>query len=240
MTQTVKQFVVDAYKLVSASTPTVPLHGSDNSDGLRYLNDLLKSFSGTGLMLTIAKEVEYTLEIGQQNVIFGEAGATPTPDVTTYGRLANCNDAWLILQGVTYPLIPVQRSVFDASYKYDPQSGLPRFIIIYNDDATTRMRIYPSASQEYELHVYGKFELSSLGENGNMSVLPNYYQRYLKFALAKDIAMYKGRSEAWTEKLEDMLKAAKMDMESVSTVNLTIDVASESLLNGRWRVQAGV
>jgi hypothetical protein len=102
------------------------------------------------------------------------------------------------------------------------------------------MRIYPGASQPYELHVYGKFELPDFTENSDTSGIPDYYERFLQFALAKDLSRYKGRSAAWTKDLEDDYLEAKKDMESVSSVNLVVQTENESLLNGSWRVRAGV
>lgn len=239
MAQTVKEFVTDSYQLISASSPTVPLHGNDVSKGVQFLNQLLRAYSGTGLMLTVAKEVTFTVAIGQSEITFGDATYVPTPDVTE-GRLANVQNTWLELQGVTYPLVAENRNVFLGSYKFDPQLGLPRFAIIYNETDLTRMRIYPGPSQVYELHVYGKFELSTLTENDSMSVLPGYYTLYLQFALAKYLAAFKGRAAAWTEFLESQYMEAKKDMESVSAVNVVIQSANESMLNGYWRVKAGV
>lgn len=239
MSQTVKDFVKDSYQLISANSPTVPLQDDDMSKGVKFLNQLLKSYSSTGLLLTIAKEVVYNLSINQSEVTFGDPSYMPTPDVTE-GRLANMQDAWLLLDNVTYPLINEDRNVFLSSYKYDPQVGLPRFAILFNQTDLTTMRLYPGASQEYELHVYGKFELPLLTENSDMSSLPVYYTRYLQFALARDLAFYKGRSAAWTPDLKEMLLEAKQDMESVSTVNVVIQSQNESLLNGSWRVRAGV
>ena len=237
--QTAKQFIDDAYSLISANSPTVPLHGSDFSRGLRYMNSLLKFYSASGLLITVAKTVQFTVAIGQSEITFGDALYTPTPDVPL-GRLANLQNAWLTLQGVTYPLVDESRNVFYGSYKYDPQMGLPRFCIITNETNLTRMRIYPGPSQVYTLNVYGKFQLSEIGPNDDMSSLPDYFYRFFSFAVAKDLSFYKGRSAAWDEKLEGALDSAKKDMESVSSVNLTIDSSSESYLNGAWRVKAGI
>lgn len=239
MVQTVKQFVTDAYQLISANTPTVPLQGNDMLKGVQFLNQLLKHYSATGLMLTIAKEVVYTLAIGQSTVTFADPDYTGAADVKT-GRLANLADAWLLLDNVTYPLIIENRDVFQGSYKFDPQIGLPRFVIVYNETDLTRLRLYPGASQVYELHVYGKFELSVLTENDDMSSLPLYYQLFFQFAVARYLAAFKGRAQAWTPFLQDQYNEAKQDMESVSTVNVVIQSANESLLNGAYRVRAGV
>lgn len=239
MVQTVKQFIQRAYKIVSPNSPTIPLYGDDMSAGLEILNDLLSSFSGTALMLTIAKEVSFDLLANTSEVTFGDPDYTPTPDVTE-GRLANMQNAWIELDGVTYPLTDESRNEFLASYKYDPLAGLPRFAIIYNDDDLTTMRIYPKPSQQYTLKVFGKFELAALGENDTMELLPKYYSRFLKFALAKDLSVYKGRSEAWTPKLEDMLIKAEDDIKSISSINLNINAGDETYLNGAWRVRSGI
>lgn len=239
MAQTVKGFVQDSYQLVSASSPTVPLHGDDISKGVQFLNEHLNAYSATGLMTTIARHITFNLPIGQQEITFGSPTTVPTPDVTE-GRLSNLQNAWLLLDGVTYPLIQENRNVFYASYKYDPQVGLPRFVVITNEVEITRMRFYPAASQVYQVNVYGKFQLPDVTENSTMALLPIYFIRYLRLAVAKDFSIYKGRTQAWNEQLESMLIKAEQDMMSVSSMNLNIETEQESYLNGAWRVRAGV
>lgn len=239
MAQSVRDFVNDSYQLINPSSPTVPLQGNDMSKGVQFLNELLSSFSGTGLLLTIAKQVDFTMSIGQQYVTFADATYLPAADVQQ-GRLANLQNAWLLLDGVTYPLADESRNIFFDSYKYDPQQGLPRFCIIKNDVDITSMRVYPAPSQVFDLSVFGKFELGKLSINGTMATLPGYYTRYLRLALARDLAMYKGRVAAWTPLLQDALDSAEKDMDSVSSVNLTIQTDHDSYLNGSWRVKAGI
>lgn len=239
MVQTVRQFITQSYRLISANTPTVPLHGNDLEQGILILNELLDSYASTGLLLTIAKTVSIPLTIGQMNIVVGPATFLPIPDITL-GRLANLDGAWLLLDGVTYPLIDKSRDEFLASFKYDPLSGLPRFIIAYPDTEIVTLRIYPAPSQFFEFNLRGKFQLTNVTSNDDMSGLPGYYSRYLKFAVAKDIAMYKGRADAWTDKLEMMLTEAQDKMEAASEVNLSITGDRASLLNGSWRVKAGI
>jgi hypothetical protein len=237
--QTAKEFVQDAYQLISANSPTVPLQGNDMSKGIHFLNNLLKFYSSSALLLTISKKITFQLQIGQQFVTFGDPSYLPLPNVTQ-GRLANLENAWLELDGVDYPLIDESRNVFFGSYKYEPQQGLPRFVIITNDTNLTTMQFYPSASQVYDVFVYGKFQLAYISENSDMSSLPQYYQRFLLFALARDLCFFKGRSKAWDQKLESMYQEAFDEMESASSVNLVIDTGNESYLNGAYRVRAGI
>lgn len=237
--QPVKQFVQDSYQLVSANSPTVPLHGDDMSKGVQFLNELIKFYSATSLLLPIAKKITFSLAIGQQFVTFGDPTYTPTPDVIE-GRLSNLERAWLQLDGVDYPLIDESRGVFFGSYKFEPQLGLPRFVIVTNDLNLTTIQFYPAASQVYTVFVYGKFEMPYLTQNDTMQGFPLYMYKFLRLALARELAFYKGRSAAWDQKLESMYEEAQKMIESVSTIDLAIDSANESYLNGSWRLRAGI
>jgi len=207
--------------------------------GVQYLNQMLNQFSATGLLTPIAKEIVFPLLNGESFKTFGSPTYVPTPDVIE-GRLSNLQNAWLELDGVTYPLIIENRNTFYASYKYEPQLGLPRFAIVQNQVDLTQIQFYPGASQTYEVHAYGKFQLPDLTENGTMAILPTYMEMFMQFAVAKYLGFFKGRSEAWTQKLEDELINLKKDLESDSSVNLNIETEQESYLNGAWRVRAGV
>ncbi|RLA22961.1 MAG: hypothetical protein DRQ62_07075 [Gammaproteobacteria bacterium] len=239
MPLTTRDFVQQAYRLISAQSPSVTLHGDDLSLGITILNQLVQSFAATGLMLTIAKQISVPLPTGTTDLICADAGFLPTPDITE-GRLANLDNAWLELEGVTYPLIEELRSVFLASFKYDPLLSLPRFIIVMPDTNSTRLRIYPAPSQNYTFHMRGKFQLNEFTSNTDMTTLPQYYQRFLLFALARDLAPFKGRSEAWTPNLETIYNEAKINMESASEINVAIAGDRESLLSGAFAVRAGV
>lgn len=236
---TVREFIKLSYRLINPSNPTQPLHGDDENLAIYLLNQLLQSYASTGLMLTIAKTVSIPVITGEGDIYCGAPDYVPTPQITE-GRLANVNSAWLSLTGVSYPLIPISRDEFLASFKYEPLRGLPRLLIVYPETEVVRLQIYPAPSQEFQFNLRGKFQLTSLTSNDSMDSLPLYYMRYLQFALAKDVALYKGRAQAWTEKLEQELVNSTDLMVSASEVNLSIVGDRASLLNGAWRVRAGI
>jgi hypothetical protein len=236
---TVRQFVHQSYRLISASNPTVPLHGDDLELGILVLNQLMQSYAATGLMLTIATTVTIPLAINQSEVVIGPPTFVPLPDITI-GRLANYDSSWLLLDGVTYPLIQQNRDEFLAAWKFDPLEGLPRFAVVYPDVEVVRIRLYPAPSQFFEFNLRGKFQKTDLDPNDTLDGLPDYYIRYLLFALARDVSLYKGRAAAWTPRLEQTYVEAKDIMESASEVNTSIVGERESLLNGAWRVRSGI
>jgi len=177
---------------------------------------------------------------GQSNLTFIHDNSDPSIAYIKEGRLANLDSAWLLLNGVTYPLINKSRDEYLAAWKYEPLQGLPRFIITYPQTQFVLAQLYPAPSQFYEFFARGKFQLTDLTANDDMSSLPEYYIRFLLFAVAKDVSLYTGRSEAWTQKLEDIYRESKDVMESASEVNLSIVGDEQSLLNGAWRVRAGI
>lgn len=310
---TIRQFLTQSYRLISAQSPTVPLHGNDLELMLTVLNELMQYYAATGLMLTVAKTVTAPINLGIKSVYFaprsyptettqteivtlsigspsftvvngglyavgdsvtglgipagsvileisgnvitlteeatiaGVSNLTFTHDISDpsvvyikEGRLANLDSAWLLLDGVTYPLIIESRDTFLASWKYEPLQGLPRFAITFPEVDLVNLQLYPAPSQFFEFFARGKFQLSDFTANDTLSALPDYFRRFLLFAIARDTAMYKGRADAWTDKLEALYQEARDIMEAASEVNLTITGDRDDLLNGAWRVRAGI
>lgn len=237
---TIKQFLDDSYRLINPSNPTVPLHGNDFSFGLRRLNNLLTSYASDGLMMTISSVQTINLAVNQQEITVGPAAFVPTPNIPI-GRMANWESAWLQLQGVDYPLVFQTRDQWDSSFKYEPLDGLPRFIIPFPGVQIVTFRIYPAPSQVFQFNIRGKFQLPAyVSTDDTILTLPGYYERYFLFAVAKDLAMFKGRMAAWTPMLEQELVKAEKNIQANSEVDLSIVGDQESLLNGSWRVRAGV
>jgi hypothetical protein len=314
MSTSVREFIFDMYRLITASTPTVPLHGDDENLAIRTLNRILKNYASSGLLLTIAKTVSVDINLPVKEIWFTSSdyvgpvttqqetctltAASPTitvADGTIYsigdgvsgggippltkilnivgnvvtmtmnatingasvltfsheiptpgivyikeGRLANMDNAWLQLNGVTYPLIDKSRDEFLAAWKYEPLQGLPRFIITFPDTNFVRAQLYPAPSQFFTFFCRGKFQKLPLTSNDTLDGLPQYQELFLLYAVAKYVSKFKGRSGAWTSDLEADYKELKDQMEAASEVNLSIAGDEQSLLNGSWRVRAGI
>jgi hypothetical protein len=314
MASTVRQFVFQMYRLITASTPTVPLHGDDENLAIRVLNQILTNYASSGLLLPIAKTVTVDVNLPVSEIWFvspdyvgpvttqqetctltavspsftvangaiysvGDGvsgggiplGATiltivgnvvtmtlnatlngasvltfshevATPDIAYIreGRLANLDSAWLQLSGVTYPLIDKSRDEYLAAWKYEPLQGLPRFIITFPDTQLVRARLYPAPSQFFQFFCRGKFQKLPLTANDTLDGLPDYQELFFLYAVAKYVSKFKGRSGAWTSDLEADYRELKAQMEAASEVNLSISGDEQSLLNGSWRVRAGI
>ncbi len=190
-----------------------------------------------GNLITLTNNATIT---GPSTLTFTQPNVIPGIVFIKQGRLANLDNAWLILSGVTYPLIDKSRDDFLAAWKYEPLKGLPRFAIVFPNTEYVDIQLYPAPSQFFEFFCRGKFQLSEYTKDSDMSNLPQYFIRFLLFAGARDVCMYKGRADAWTPKLEQFYQEAYDIMVSTSEVNLSITGDEQSLLNGAWRVRAGI
>ncbi len=313
MASTVRQFIFQMYRLISASNPTIPLHGDDEKLAIRVMNQILRNYASTGLMLTIAKTVTADINIGIKSIyftdpdysttstiteivtlntgspsfnvidssiffvgdlvtgggvpaastiqsIFGNvitmtADATetglksltfthdtsdPTVEYIKQGRLANLDNAWLQLNGVTYPLIIKSRDEFLAAWKYEPLQGLPRFIITFPDTTFVRAQLYPAPSQFFTFFARGKFQKTILTSNDTLEGLPEYFELFFLYAVGKYTSKFKGRGAAWTSDLEMDYRELKGQMEAASEINLSVTGDEQSLLNGAWRIRSGI
>lgn len=235
----VKEFIDRAYRLISPNSPTQTPHGKDLSEGISLLNSLLKQYGATGGLLTIAQTVSLSIPASTSEIVCGPSTYTPTPDITT-GRLANLENAWLELDGTVYPLVELNRDVFLSTYRYEPLEGLPQYVITYFENEITTLRLYPATSQAYTFYLRGKFEKSDLVSTDDIDILPPYFLMFLYYALARELAFFKGRSKAWTPILENMYQEKLDQMMAASEMNLSITGQNASMLNGAHRVRAGV
>lgn len=244
-------FTDSDYPLTSSFTTAVTLTlGSPDFnvvDGTRYFFGDTITGNGIASDTVVIDVVGNTVtmstnaEIGAGSVITVTHDISdPTVSYIKEGRLANLDSAWLLLNGVTYPLIDKSRDEFLSAWKYEPLQGLPRFIITFPDTGIVKAQLYPAPSQFYTFFARGKFQLSRLKVNDDMSVLSDYYQLYFMYAVARQVARFKGRSGSWTPDLEQIYVELKNEMEAASEVNLSITGDEQSLLNGAWRVRAGI
>ncbi len=239
------------YSTISTQTEIVTLTATSSSfsvvnGGLYFVGDLVTGagipalssiISIVGNLITISNDATIT---GASNLTFTHDAADPSVAYIKQGRLANLDSAWLLLDGVTYPLIDKSRDEFLAAWKYEPLKGLPRFIITFPDTVLVKAQLYPAPSQFFTFFARGKFSLLPLTANSDLSSLPDYYQLYFMYAVAKYVSQFKGRGSAWTPDLEATYRELKDDIEAASEVNLSIAGDEQSLLNGAWRVRAGI
>lgn len=103
MATTVRQFVFDMYRLITASTPTVPLHGDDENLAIRTLNRILENYAATGLLLTIAKTVSVDINLPIKEIWFVSPNYVgPVTTQTETCTLTAASPSFTVADGTIY------------------------------------------------------------------------------------------------------------------------------------------
>jgi hypothetical protein len=239
------------FSTVSTTTEIVTLTNASPSfsvidSSIYFVGDLVTG-GGIPPLASIISIVGNIITISANATMSGLSSLTFSHDISDpmvvyikEGRLANLDNSWLQLSGLDYPLQDKSRDEFLSSWKFEPLKGLPQFIITFPETKYVRAQLYPAPSQFFTFNCRGKFQLSSVTSNDTLDFLPDYYELFFLYAVARFVAPRKGRAAAWTEDYERTYRELKDVMESASEVNLSVVGDREQLLNGHWRVQAGI
>lgn len=103
MASTVREFIFQMYQLITASNPTIPLHGNDDSLAIRVLNQILTKYASSGLLLTIAKTYTVPINLPVKYIYFTSpnyVGAVTTQTETC--TLTAISPSFIVADGSIY------------------------------------------------------------------------------------------------------------------------------------------
>lgn len=98
---TVRAFIRQSYQLIDPSSHT-PLGSNDETMGVRLLNQLLQSYSSSGLMLTIAKTVSALVTVATTTIKFVDPSYDTTESFQRVESLVSGSDTFTTLTPEVY------------------------------------------------------------------------------------------------------------------------------------------
>ncbi len=178
MTTTATELVSRAFylsEIVSRDLETVS--GSQSSDGLRMLNDLLDEKSMTGRYIPYYGHLSSSLIKGQQKYNF--PGLIEVDAITF-----NIGD-------VRYAMQKAQRREYFGSNRVDNIESLPYQYYPERVLGGTDIYLYFSPADDYELKITGKLSLLNVGPFSNLrDQIDGFYISYLTYDLAVRLCEY--------------------------------------------------
>src|SRR6266568_3973242 len=102
MAYTFRDFAFQMYRLISASNPTVPLHGDDEKLCLQVLNQLMQAYAGNGQMLTVAKTLTCPINNGDNTIRFVGNNYPTDTIVTELVVLTTSSPSFTVVNGTIY------------------------------------------------------------------------------------------------------------------------------------------
>ena len=175
MAYTVTQLITNAFKLsgvVSRDFETVS--GPQFAEGLDDLNDILADKTSDKSMIPYFQSFDFTSVIGQE--------AYPIPNLIEATSLV------FFLATVRYAMIPMDRDAYFGLPRAQNIESLPFTYHVERNFGGATIYIYFLPQQAYPMQLWGKFSLSSVTLNQDLSLtIDRFYINYLKYQLAQRI-----------------------------------------------------
>lgn len=211
---TARELVTDALDLIMVHAAEEPLTAHQEQQGLRVLNDLIQSASLEQFLIYYMPAQVVPWPAGRGVLTWGPGGDIATPRPVQLGLQAYRFDA---AANVVYPVavgtMDEYRAITGSTLLADPISQ-----VFYAANAPLgELYTWPVPATAQEVTVYPWQVLSAWPDFDTDLLLPPGYDRYLKGAMACELAPYYDKEPAAT--VQAMRNEAK---NNIKTVNLTI------------------
>lgn len=219
-------------KLIQRSARIIGLNSDDRNlsnhkiaEGLEVLNELLDSFFTQPDVLAYFSSVQFNLVTGQKSYEFSRE---VTADVNS-NKIAQLKSVYLVDTNVVYPMW-VQKDYIDWEVRRTTDRQTRPFQVYLQNDILKSFVIFDVLpDKNYECNLKAKFALSNVSLSTDLTVLPDYYVNFLKYALGRELnTSYPGT--VWNANLEARYKDAKKYIIGVSDDDL-MQVTSVGLSN---------
>jgi hypothetical protein len=186
-------------------------NGSQLRDGLRLLNMLLTEKSISARLIPYYARIDVPTVAAQESYFIE--------------NLVNLEELTLTFENVRYSLQYLTRDQYFGSSRAENISTLPVFYTYEREKGGTRIYLYFPPDRVYELNVMGKFSLSTVGYDDDLTLaFDQFYIDYLTYALAERICG--SYNVTFTSENNEALKDYENALKGISPVDLIISKKS--------------
>lgn len=204
-----------ALKTVRLVTPFQPARPEYTTDALRLLNELLSTFNANNLLIPYQSDLEFTIEANVPIYRIAPTGTAPVDGImVTSQPFIEVNYIDVYWNNIQYPIrILTDKNVLDTFRSTDittiPDGARVHQLVAEDtNESATDIIFYSPPNQDYECKIRGKRMLLAAELQTDITGLPDYYFRYFRLWLAKEItALYP--TNGWTDQQERDLRMAK-------------------------------
>lgn len=233
MVYTTRQLITDSYYLSNVvARDFEEISGSQLLDGLKRLNAILGITASQIGLIPYYRKYNFTGIVGQ--------GSYYVPGLATMESLT------YYIGPVRYPMERQTRQQFWAYSKIDNINSLPAYWDMERRNDGADVYVYFNPADEYLFELWGKFQLSSVTLDQNLSEdNQEFYLEYLRYKLAHYIAQLNG--SLFDPDKKTTLDSYEQSVRNVAPIDFTLrklsafqplgtpDYAQQSLSHG-WTV----
>jgi len=158
------------------------------ADALEYLNDLLGTLSVEGLFVPHTTNETLNLTPGKQTYSIGSGG-----DFNT-GRPISIVSAYTTINGVDYPCEVIPRKKWLGIVYKATSASYPYWLNYHDKSPLGEINFYPIPTDATTFTIDSIKQLTEFADANAVTDLPREYERYLKYALANELASEYGKT----------------------------------------------
>jgi len=218
--KTINDIIIKAFYLVNEYSPEEMPTAYEISEGLDYLNELLDNLSANNVYIPYNNDVVFNTVAHQAKYSLSKQ---PSADVDT-NKIVEITDAWINYQGLVYPLTKIQHDEAFQITRYPNAYTRPSQIFFNNSDYESFVTFFYTPDIVYEVHLRVKQVLDHFDLNQEITTLPPYYQRFLRYALARELASV-FETDTWSEIKEKEYQRMYSDLQSASDTDWSLNIS---------------
>lgn len=185
--------------------------------GLELVNGLLDMYAADSIYIPFLTTLDFDFVPGQATYSFSNI----VPADVTSDRFVDLSFANYFVSNISYPLRIVNKATYYNLVRQTNFQTRPGIIFFDKQPLQTFITVFPAPDQAYPCSLKVKCMIDQLEPMEDISELPPYYYRFLKFALAREFLAYYP-SGNWPQTNEDSYQDMYSNLKNANETDLSI------------------
>lgn len=216
--RTLNDLITDACYQIGEFAVGENIDGFAIQKGVDLTNQWLDMLSNAGTNIPVLGNIEFNTEYNKQEYSISDI----IPADVNSGRISDLVYAEYVQQGqsLVYPLDVIDKSSYYDNFRTNNLLARPNFLFLDKRVQESRIILYPIPDQVYEVTLQAKQYLNKMSLNTNITEIPPYMERFLRFAIARELLEFYPSSN-WSDRAEKEYQSMKSQIFG-SDINLAV------------------
>jgi hypothetical protein len=229
MARTVNRLIEQAFRKAGLFTQDRIIQGYKINEALDMLNDILDENSSEMSYVAFYEVFTFAMTPGQREYTIGRNVGN---DVD-HNRIVALKQVSLIASGARYPVNIISDNDYYSVIYYESAQGRPSSVFFQNEIGQSNLIFISKPDIAYDCEIKAKFILSNLALNTDITNVPPYYLQYLKYALAKELAL-EYLPANWTAAHESRFKKLENHLRMMNDYDVDLRLSNALIGRRQW------
>lgn len=218
--RTINDLITEAFYQIGEYGVGEAIDGYAMVTGLNIINEHLDFLSSANVRIPFLNTIDFVTTIGKADYTIS---TIPGYDIDS-DRVTDLVFATYVLpptvqNSIIFPIEIVDHVSFYNNMRMTNLQSRPSMIMLENQTQYSIIKFYPQPDQEYPVTLKVKQYIDNVSFNVDISEVPVYYERYLRFALARELlafypsANWPQQAEADFQDMKDQIFGITADLQ---------------------------